>query len=68
MDIWAASEASYKNGYAAGKTSALDTVSEGIEKFLTEEGPDVIISEGEVYVPISAVRQLISDIASVTVD
>ena len=59
MDIWTASEVAYQNGYEAGKQSVLETLREGIENFLSDDETDVIISEGEVFVPISAVRKLI---------
>lgn len=59
MDIHTATECAYKNGYEAGKQAALDSLREGIQTLITDDETDVIISEGEVFVPISAVRKLV---------
>lgn len=55
-------EAKYDEGYEAGKQAALDALREGIESFLTDDDTDVIISEGEVFVPISALRKIVSNL------
>ncbi len=57
-----AREAKYDEGYEAGKASALDALREGIESFLTDDDTDVIISDGEVFVPISALRKIVSNL------
>ena len=62
MDIYTATEVSYKNGYAAGSEAAVKALREGVEKFLTDDDVDVIIAEGEVFVPISAVRKIVSNL------
>ena len=57
-----AREAKYDEGYEAGKQAALDALREGIESFLTDDDTDVIISEGEVFVPISTLRKIVSNL------
>ena len=54
-------EAKYDEGYDAGKQAMLDRLKAGIETFLTDDDVDVIISEGEVFVPISALRKIVAD-------
>ena len=49
----------YNEGYEAGKQAMRDLLRKGIERFLTDDETEVIISAGEVFVPISAVRKLI---------
>lgn len=59
MDQYAAVEAAYKNGYQAGVTAAKDALRKSVESFLSDDDIDVIISEGEVFVPINAMRKII---------
>lgn len=59
MNEYIATEVAYRNGYEAGKQAALEALREGIQTLITDDDTDVIISEGEVFVPISAVRKLI---------
>ena len=56
-----AREVAYEEGYAAGKQTMLDRLKTGIETFLTDDDIDVIIAEGEVFVPISALRKIVAD-------
>ena len=58
MNEYIATEQAYRNGYAAGVTDAKDTLRKGIEDMLSDD-TEVIISEGEVFVPISAMRKII---------
>ena len=51
-------QAAYEEGYKAGVTATRDALRKGIEEFLSDE-TDVIISEGEVFVPISALRKIV---------
>lgn len=60
MNMYMATEVAYLNGYDAGKSAAVDALKEGIEKFLSDDETDVIISEGEVFVPISALRKIVT--------
>ncbi len=62
MDKHTATEVAYKNGYEAGKAALEKALKEGIEKFLSDDETAVIISEGEVFVPISALRKIITDL------
>lgn len=62
MDPHTATEIAYKNGYAAGKTDTEKALKEGIENFLSDDDTEVIISEGEVFVPISALRKIVAKI------
>ena len=50
---------SYKAGYSEGIAATKIALRKGIEEFLSDD-TDVIISEGEVFVPISALRNIIS--------
>ena len=61
MTAAVALEAKYDEGYDAGKQAMLDRLKAGIETFLTDDDVDVIISEGEVFVPISALRKIVAD-------
>ena len=54
-------EAKYDEGYDAGKQAMFDRLKTGIETFLTDDDVDVIIAEGEVFVPISALRKIVAD-------
>jgi hypothetical protein len=49
---------SYKEGYAAGVNATKSALRKGIEGMLSDD-TEVIISEGEVFVPISAMREII---------
>ncbi len=49
---------SYKEGYAAGVNATKAALRKGLEEMLSDD-TDVIISEGEVFVPISAMREII---------
>ena len=60
MTEYTATEVAYKNGYEAGKAATLDALYKGLETFLSDDETDVIISEGEVFVPISALRKIVS--------
>ena len=60
MDQYTAVEAAYKNGYQAGVTATKIALSKGVESFLSDDDVDVIISEGEVFIPINAMRKIIS--------
>ena len=62
MDKYTATEVAYKNGYAAGKEATEKALKEGIEKFLSDDDTEVIISEGEVFVPISALRKITANL------
>ena len=58
MDKHTATEQAYKNGYEAGVTATKDALKKGIEDMFSDD-TEVIISEGEVFVPISAMREII---------
>lgn len=60
MNQYTATEVAYKNGYEAGKHDSINALREGIEGFLSDDNIDVIISEGEVFVPIGALRNIVS--------
>ena len=47
--------------YDSGKREILERLKTGIETFLTDADVDVIIAEGEVFVPISALRKIVAD-------
>lgn len=49
---------SYKDGYASGVRATKAAMSKGLEEMLSDD-TEVIISEGEVFVPISAMREII---------
>ena len=51
----------YEVGYEDGKQAMLDRLKTGIETFLAEDDVEVIIAEGEVFVPISALRKIVAD-------
>ncbi len=59
MTEYTATEVAYKNGYASGVTATKDALRTGIDKMLSDD-TEVIISGGEVFVPINAVRKIIS--------
>ena len=48
--------------YDSGKQEILKQLKTGIETFLTDDDIDVIIAEGEVFVPISALRKIVADV------
>ena len=48
--------------YDSGKQAILKQLKTGIETFLTDDDVDVIIAEGEVFVPIGALRKIIADL------
>ena len=50
---------SYKQGYREGIAATQSALCKGIEEMLTDD-TEVIISDGEVFVPISALRNIIS--------
>lgn len=58
MDAYVAAEYAYNNGYKAGVTATKDALKKGIEDLLSDD-TEVIISEGEVFVPICAIRKII---------
>ena len=58
MDTYTATELAYKNGYEAGVTATKNALRKGLEEMLSDD-TDVIISEGEVFVPISALREIV---------
>lgn len=62
MEDYIATEIAYTNGYDTGKAAMVDALREGIEKFLTDDETDVIISEGEVFVPFSAIKKIINNL------
>ena len=62
MDQYTATEVSYKNGFEAGKKATLVALRDGIKNFLSDDYTDVIISEGEVFVPISALKKIVSSL------
>lgn len=51
-------QAAYEEGYKAGVTATNNALRAGIEEFLSDD-TEVIISEGEVFVPISAMRKIV---------
>ena len=51
-------QAAYEEGYKAGVTATNTALRAGIEEFLSDD-TEVIISEGEVFVPISAMRKIV---------
>lgn len=51
-------QAAYEEGYKAGITATNNALRAGIEEFLSDD-TEVIISEGEVFVPISAMRKIV---------
>lgn len=55
-------QAAYEEGYKAGVTATNNALRAGIEEFLSD-GTEVIISEGEVFVPISAMRKIVQKLA-----
>lgn len=55
----------YETGYKAGKTATLEALRKGIEKFLSDDETEVIITKGEVFVPISAMRKIINSLGCV---
>lgn len=59
MDQYTAIALAYNNGYEAGIAATQKALRKGIEEMLSDD-TDVIISEGEVFVPISALRKIIS--------
>ena len=59
MDEHIATEIAYRNGYDAGEQAILDRLKTGIESFLTDDEVDVTIAEGEVFVPIGALRKIV---------
>ena len=61
MNIYAATETAYKNGFEAGVFKTNSALQKDIEEILSDD-TEVIISEGEVFVPISTVRKLISEL------
>lgn len=61
MNIHDATEAAYLNGYDAGASSALDILRAKIETFLCDD-TEILVSEGEIFVPIQAVRELVDKI------
>lgn len=61
MDKHTATELAYKNGYETGKTATIQALLDGIKEFLSCDDTDVIISEGEVFVPISALQKIVSN-------
>ena len=50
---------SYKKGYNEGIAATKIALRKGLEEMLSDD-TEVIISEGEVFVPISALRNIIS--------
>lgn len=55
-------QAAYEEGYKAGVTATNNALRAGIEEFLSDD-TEVIISEGEVFVPISAMRKIVRKLA-----
>ena len=51
--------AASKEGYRAGVAATKDALKKGIEDMLKDD-TEVIIAEGEVFVPISAMRKIIA--------
>lgn len=51
-------QAAYEEGYKAGVTATKAALRKGLEEMLSDD-TEVIISEGEVFVPISAMREII---------
>lgn len=58
MRIFAAAEFAYSNGFDTGVNAAKDALRKGIEEILSDD-TDLIISEEEVFVPLSALREII---------
>ena len=58
MDKYTATELAYKNGLEKGKDSILEALNKGIENFLSDDETEVVVSDGEIFVPINAVRKL----------
>ena len=56
-------QAAYEEGYKAGVTATNNALRAGIEEFLSDDDTEVIISEGEVFVPISAMRKIVQKLA-----
>ena len=51
-------QAACEEGYKAGVTATKAALRKGLEGMLSDD-TEVIISEGEVFVPISAMREII---------
>lgn len=51
-------QAAYEEGYKAGIAVTKEALRKGVEEFLSDD-TEVIISEGEVFVPISAMRKIV---------
>lgn len=59
MDKQDIAEYAYANGYQKGVADTKKSLQEAIEYMLSSNDVDVIISEGEVFVPISTLREVI---------
>jgi hypothetical protein len=47
---------------AEAKSDTVRKIQNRVQAFLTDEETDVIISEGDVFIPISAVRKIAKDV------
>lgn len=63
QDNWlaaaAAKEEAFDKGYTAGVSATKAALHKGVEDMLSDD-TDVIISEGEVFVPINTLRKIVS--------
>ena len=58
MRLFAAADFGFNSGFVAGVDATKSALRKGLEEMLSDD-TDVIISEGEVFVPISAMREII---------
>ena len=58
MNLIAAADFAYNNGFSAGVDATKNALRKSLEEMLSDD-TEVIISEGEVFVPISALREII---------